>query len=153
MFVVSKISQESQSFISKVKIDDVSMIGLAKAIIEKKPVPNTECDDITLFYIDNHSSSVRELVGKINELTILNTDYVLNACKTLWKVRALAACPSDKLPYVLPNVSNCTDVFGFGEVVSPEMYSIIQTSAFEIMDTYLGFRKLLEEITSVKKDD
>ena len=147
MYAVSKLTQDSQDFLNKVKNDKPSLIGLAKAIVQYKPIPTSEVEDIDQFYIDNHFIAVREAVGSVNEIIVIDTAFVIETAKALWKARAYAANPSKEKPYVLPGVSTPNDVFGFGQIIAPELNALIAQSAFEIMDSYLGFVKVMADIS------
>lgn len=147
MYAVSKLTQDSQDFLNKVKNDKPSLIGLAKAIVQFKAIPGSEVEDIDLFYVDNHFTAVREAIGSINEIIVIDTAFVIETAKALWKARAYAAHPSKEKPYVLPGISTPNDVFGFGQVIAPELSAIINQSAFEIMDSYLGFVRVLADIS------
>lgn len=150
MYAISKVSKESQDFISKVKCDNFCAIGLAKAIIASKPVPVSETDDIEMYFIDNHSLAVKDTISKVNELLVVDTAFVLEAARTLWKARAYAAVPCTDLPVVFPGMNKAIDVYGFGSCVSQDLDAMIHENPHEIMKAYLGFSRLIKEIETTE---
>jgi hypothetical protein len=152
MYAISKLTKESQDFLgSPAATGKTAYIGLAKAIVNTLAVPTADVEDIAEFYIDNLSMNVRDVVGKVNELVIIDTGFVLDTVKALWKARTLCAFPSKAEPIIFPGMCKPNDVYGFGNCLTPEVEQLICDCPLEIMKAYATFSRVISEIQTAQE--
>lgn len=150
MYAVAKLNEQNKNFLnSPLAGGKKAYVGLAKAIVSRLAIPTGDVEDITDYYLTNISASVRATISNINELCVVDTGYVMEIVKTLWRARVLCAYPSKATPTIFPGMCKATDVYGFGCCTTPDLESIINESAYEIMQAYAGFTKVLLEIEAL----
>lgn len=147
MYLVTKLSQASQTFINQLGSGDLTQIALAKAIANKLPLPSQEVTDASEYFATNCSKSVKESVSTINELIVVDTKNVLDMVATFFKARLATLFPADKL-YCIGETDCESDFFGYSSSISPELLAKCKTNSKQLVMLVNGFTVVLKEIAS-----
>lgn len=151
MLSITNLTPRSQDFISSVK-SSTSMetsIAIARAISMRLSMPGSEIDDKDFYFIENLSTYTREVVGKLNELIIVDVSKVLEYTKMFWNIR-YTACHVKAKMFPVPGCTSPNDVYGFGTVVIKEVAQAIEKDHFNICVMVNGFHDVLLDLLVVE---
>lgn len=147
MLNLSVLKPQSQEFISKVKSSTSAStsIAIARAISMRLSMPGSEVDDKDFYYIENLSSFTREVVGKLNEILVIDVAKVLEYTKMFWNIRYTTCHAKAKL-FPVNGCTSANDVYGFGTVVIKDAAQVIEQDHFNICVMVNGFYDVLLDL-------
>ncbi len=147
-----KLTLENQNFVNYLlntgigRSRNVSMT-LGMSIAKTYAVPTTETD-FPEYYDVTYKTSVRTILGIINETFLINIDETENQIKKFMEARYLVSSTSNKI--ILASKGTAfLDFIGIGSVFSQEEVEYIKDNYLEFNKLLWGFPSLVGEITGM----
>lgn len=154
MYNLSRLSDTSRSFLSNIRSgsleqNKVIALALAMAISKIMVIPSAPVDDEMNYYDSNVLNTVQEAISQVNELALIDTRITLEFTRILWKARYRTLYPSGKIFLnVTTNsfTSALASFFGFGNILTAEILSIVDKNNDQLFPLTNGFSALVTEL-------
>lgn len=148
MYNLSLLSEASRSFLNTVRSgskeqNSVIAAAVAKAISDSIQIPTSAVDNFTEYFTAQIEGSAKEMIGKVNEINLIDTRLTLEYVRNLTNIRYRLVYPQDKI-FTAQSCEFAT-FFGVGTLVSREFDSLIEKNVNELVRLYNGFTVVLKE--------
>ena len=151
-YLITRLDKTSVDFITyltngKRGMSKESAFGIAKAIADTISLPTSPVDSVDDYYKSVNYISVRKTVSRINEVTYINVELVLEYIYRLYEVKynCVYACNDMVICTEFP----LADVFGFTLYLDKDTIELIKTKAPEIAKVYNDARPLIKCLNEV----
>lgn len=150
MYTVTKLTNNSQTFVSELSLDGKSRrvetsIALARIIAMELTLPTSQVDDLQNYFNLQLRVDINSKVYQLNEIMSLDVKAVLDLVYKFYYYRYNVMAPTIGLISV--NRSNAiVDFFNISKSFDPETIRIIEENSIYITELTLKFNKLLTEL-------
>lgn len=156
MFNITKLSSDSQSFLTQVTSSGRSRtpaaaIALARMISSGFSLPSQAVEDPVQYYRLQNEIEADKTISLINELCPVDTKFTQEMCRALYHARYNAAHPQPHV-YSFREDTRVEDFFGITRAVSKETLTLIRTEGADLAFFANGFRRIVWEIQAEDRE-
>lgn len=152
MYSITLLPQQLQNFIVSLNTNNTSRDGLttlaiARVLGDKFSLPTAPVTSIEAFFNMHNKAQLFELVSNLNELTILDTNAIIDYTNRFYKFRYEKTYPSTG-PLALNVDKAIIDFFGISKVFDPETIKLIESNPIKLTDMCHKFNDIIKAFSS-----
>ena len=154
MYALTKLSKDSQDFITNLTINNqsrslVATLALARCLAYKAELPSSPIDDVESYYRSNCQITDTTMISKINELSILDIDSVIQYAKKFFMFR-YSVVHDDCYAVALNKEYAIADYFKISKSIDRVAIDTICEQHIKVTQYTNSFYKLISELKEEK---
>lgn len=120
-------------------------IALARAIAAKYPIPGERQENPKIFFFDSYSVPIHNILYSINELFIIDVEFVFNLVSDFYLSR-YKACYQDEYIIMNNNKHPLANFFNLSDSISNKILEAIHADGNKIMVLHNNIMKVINEL-------
>lgn len=155
MYNLSKLSSESQSFLSQVvgtgrSRSSLMAIAVARMLSAEFTIPSSPVEDVDQEYRNISQLKAAKDVSTLNELFPIDTEYTMALCRNFYKFRYNSTHP-ELTVFSFREDKTLIDFFGLNRVFDEKTLEAISCNGKDLAFYTNGLRRILVDITEADK--
>lgn len=150
MFLISKLSPESQQFITQIAVSNKTRsagfsVAVAKVLVDSVNMPSSELEDPSIYYLSQVKLGLEQSISTINELIIIDTKAVIDICEQFFNFRYRSANPVKNV-YCLNKETCLEDFFGLSRCFENVTLHTIKNEGSAMVVYMNGLKRLVADL-------